>query len=378
MEKPIRVLHVIGSMNLAGAETFIMNIYRNINRERVQFDFIVHNDGEYDKEIIRLGGNIFKIASLAKSGYRKYTKDLKNILINNNYKIIHSHINESSGLVLKIAKECGIPVRISHSHSQGNHSNILYKIIKLYLKNQISKYATNFFACSYRAAKWLFRNNSDKAIIVKNGIDTKLFAFSPQQREEKRKEFNLKEDTIVLGNVGRLTNVKNQAFLIDIFEGVNKKVHDSKLIIVGEGNLEGELKNKVKKKNLEDKVIFTGSRQDVNELLNAFDVFIFPSLYEGLGIALIEAQCNGLLCIASDSVPKESKVTKNLVYISLKKDSKYWSDVILDKYNIYIRKSQEQRIKNAGYDIIEVAKQMEKFYIEKGKKYEEDFAHRNV
>lgn len=367
MEKPIRVLHVIGSMNLAGAETFIMNIYRNINREEVQFDFIVHKNGAYDGEITKLGGKIFKIESLAKCGYRKYKNELRNILINNSYKIIHSHINESSGLVLKIAKECGIPVRISHSHSQGNHSNILYKIIKIYFKKQISKYATHFFACSYGAARWLFKNNANKAIIVKNGIDTKLFAFSIQKREIKRKELNLKESTVVLGNVGRLTNVKNQTFLIDIFEEFNKKVHDSKLIIVGEGNLEQELRNKIKKKNINDKVIFTGSRQDVNEILNAFDIFVFPSLYEGLGIALIEAQCNGLLCIASTNVPSEAKVTNNLTYVSLEKNSKYWSNIILDKYNNYTRKSQVQEVKKAGYDIIEVAKQMEKFYIKEGK-----------
>ena len=356
-----------------------MNIYRKVDRKKLQFDFIVHDkENDFEKEIIKLGGKIFKIDPLAKCGFRRYAKELRNIFIKNHYKIIHSHINESSGFVLKIAKECHIPIRISHSHSQGNNSNILYKIIKFYLKKQIKKYATHFFACSNGAAKWLFGNNANKAIIVKNGIDTELFSFSKEKREKIRKKMNIEESTIILGNVGRLVSVKNQSFLIDIFNDFNKKVADSKLVIVGEGKLEGELKDRVKKNNLEDKVVFTGNRKDVNELLNAFDVFVFPSLYEGLGIALIEAQCNGLLCIVSDTIPVEAKVTNNLFYISLDKNSKYWSDTILNKYKNYSRKSQVQKVKEAGYDIVKVIRQMEEFYIKEGKENEKNFANRNV
>lgn len=367
MEKPIRVLQVIGSMNLAGAETFIMNIYRKIDRSKVQFDFIVHKDGAYDSEIKKLGGRIYKISPLSKVGYKKYIKELKEIFMNNRYKIIHSHINETSGLILKIAKKCNIPIRISHSHNTGNHSTFIYKIIKAHYRREINKYATNFFACSQEAAKWLFKKNANKAIIVKNAIDTNNFAFSVQNRKEKRKEFNIEDSTILIGNIGRITNQKNQIFLIDIFKEINRKIKDSKLMIVGEGNLEIKLKNKVKKEKIENNVIFTGSRKDINELLSAFDIFVFPSLYEGLGIALIEAQSNGLLCFTSDVVPQEAKVTDNLVFVSLKRNCKYWADLILNKYKTYNRENQVEKVKEAGYDIEQTAKQMEEFYVKEGK-----------
>ena len=224
MKETIRVLHVIGSMNLAGAETFIMNVYRNINRNNVQFDFIVHKDGEYDSEIRKMGGKIYKINPLAKSGYHKYCKQLKKIICDNNYKIIHSHINESSGLILKVAKKSNVPVRISHSHSTGNHSNLIYKILKMYLRKKISKYATHLFACSKEAAQWLFRSNANKAIIIKNGIDTTKFKYSLEDRLLKRKELELRDSTILIGNIGRITNVKNQDFLIDTIDETSLKV----------------------------------------------------------------------------------------------------------------------------------------------------------
>ena len=378
MKETIRVLHVIGSMNLAGAETFIMNVYRKINRNNVQFDFIVHKDGKYDDEIKSLGGKIYKIEPLNKCGYWKYCKQLEKIIKENDYKIIHSHINESSGLVLKIAKKCDVPVRISHSHSTGNHSNLIYKIFKIYLRGKINKYATHLFACSKEAAIWLFRKDADRAIIVKNGIDINKFTFSLNNRNEKRKEFEIQDSTILLGNIGRITHVKNQEFLIEIFEEFNKSINDSKLIIVGEGELKEKLKNITKEKNIDDKVIFTGARKDISQLINAFDIFVFPSLYEGLGIALLEAQCNGLLCFASDTVPRAAKVSQNLNFISLKKNSKFWADSIQKIYKKnFKRKDESQKLREAGYDIEEVAERLEKFYINGGKN-EKDFTDRHV
>lgn len=363
MQKPIRVLHVIGSMQRAGAETFIMNVYRNIDRTKIQFDFIVHGNGDYDSEILSLGGKIYKISSLSKVGESKYKKQIENILVNSEYKIIHSHINESSGVVLQAAKNCNIPIRIAHAHNTGNSNNILFKIYKRYLKRRIPKYATHLFACSSQAADWIF-GDSKNAKIVNNGIDTAKFKFDKLKRKEKRNEFGISEETIVIGNIGRLSKQKNQTFLIDIFKEIKKEISNVKLMIVGKGPIERKLLKKVNRNNLEKDVILTGSRSDVQEIINAFDIFVFPSLSEGLGIVLIEAQCNGMQCFAADTIPKNAKVTKNLHYIALKENAKYWSKKIIEEYNLQPKRdinATNDVIKN-GYDIKKTVDFLEVFY----------------
>ena len=366
-QNPIRVLHVIGRMKRAGAETLLMNIYRNIDRNKIQFDFIVHDNGEYDEEILKLGGKIYRIKPLSKVGEMRYKKQIEKILENGKYLIVHSHINETSGAILQVAKKCKVPVRISHAHSTGNNSNLLYKIYKIYLKKKIPKYATDFFACSNQAAKWLFGKKAKKAVIVNNGIDTKKFEFDKTKRKEKRNEFGIDNETIVIGNIGRLTKTKNQEFLIDIFKELKNKKVNSKLMIVGEGKYYDELIKRVKKYKLEEDIIFTGSRNDVQDIINVFDVFVFPSQYEGLGIVLIEAQCNGMQCFASDTVPKTAKVTENLHYISLKNNAKYWTEKIIEEYNACPKRDINaiNEVRKNGYDIKLTTKFLEDFYEKK-------------
>ena len=358
--KPIRIAQVMGKWVGGGVEAVVMNYYRNIDKKKIQFDFIFDDDSNdipYD-EIEKLGGKVILIPPYQK--VFKYHKELKRVLMSGNYKIVHSHINTLSVFSLFAAKKAGVPVRIAHSHSTTNKKEWKKNLLKLVLRPLSKKYATHYFACTEHAAKWMFGDNED-TYILNNAIDLDKFKYSKQIREEKRKE-----DTFVIGHIGRFVKQKNHEFIIDVFNEIHKENKNAVLLLVGKGPLMDEIKEKVKELKLTKNVKFLGQRSDVNELYQAFDLFLFPSLYEGLGMVAIEAQTSGLQCIASTEVPSIAKVTDNLEFLELDDTIEMWKNVILDKQNKK-RKSYVTEVKKAGYDIKTEVKKLEEKYIELSK-----------
>ena len=320
----IRVLHVIGSMNQGGAENFLINVYRNLDRTEIQFDFLVNREGFFDNEIKKMGGKIFYISALQKVGQIAYVKNLDNFFEEHKeYKIIHSHINKVSGLILERAKRAQIPVRIAHSHNSKFGKNWLIRIYKTYLGKKILKNATHFFACSEKAAKWLFKEKSKDAIIIRNAIETEKFKYSKEKRKKIRNELAIDDNCMVIGNIARFSEQKNHSFLIDIFFEYQKINPKTCLILVGEGSLKKKIQDKVNNLKLDDKVKFLGIRTDTDYLYSAFDYFLLPSLYEGLPVVLVEAQTSGLKCLTSDKVVTyEAKITDLLEFYPLTNEAK--------------------------------------------------------
>ena len=361
--KPIRVLHVVTYMGRGGLETMIMNYYRHIDRAKVQFDFLVHRDFEadYDKEILSMGGRIYHISRLVPWSI-KYRKELKKFFREHSeYKIVHVHQDCLSSVALQCAKECGVPVRIAHSHTKNQDINIKYLIKRYYMK-QIPRFATEYFACGKDAGDWMFAGHSYH--ILHNAIDASIYTYSAERAAKIRRKFCV-ENNFVIGHIGRFDTSKNQSFLIDVFYECEKLEPDVRLLLIGDGKERARIQEKVKSLGLEDKVLFTGIRSDIADLLQAIDVFVFPSLYEGLGIAAIEAQAAGAPCVLSDKVPTECKMTKNTEFLSLKESPEVWARHILDYKEVPHIDTYED-IYKAGYDIKENAIKLQEFYCHGG------------
>ena len=268
-----------------GVESVVMNYYRNIDRDKIQFHFLCDEDSTdipYD-EIEKLGGKVIVIPPYQK--LFKYQKELYKIFKENNYKIVHSHINALSVFPLRIAKKAGVPIRIAHSHSTSNKKEWKKNILKMILRPFSKLYANNYFACTEYAGKWLFGKKvveRKELNVINNAIDLKKFEFNENTREDLRKELGIKEDVLVIGHVGRFMKQKNHEFLIDVFEKAIKQDDNIYLILVGQGPLEDKIKEMAKEKGIENKILFLGQRNDVNKLYQAMDIFVLPSLYEGL------------------------------------------------------------------------------------------------
>lgn len=361
MKYPTRVLQVVTYMGRGGLETMLMNYYRHIDHSKVQFDFLTHRefDGDYDKEIKELGGNVYHLSNLnpLSIGYKTSLNDF----FGNHpeYKIVHSHLDCMAGIPLKYAKLNNVPIRIAHAHNSNQTKDLKYPL-KLFYKRNIKKNANYLFACGDEAGKWMF--NTDNFKVLNNAINAKDYTFNLNIRNDKRKEFGISDDSILVGHVGRFFPQKNHDFLIDIFNQFHKEQPNSYLMLVGEGELKVSIQDKVRTLGLEDFVIFTGLRSDVNDLLQAMDVFLFPSLYEGLPVSIIEAQAAGLPCLISDKVPIECKKTDLVYQLSLEDSVNTWADKIYELSYITRRDTYEQ-IKESGFDIIENAKWLENFYI---------------
>ena len=366
---PTRVLHVVTTMNRGGLETMLMNYYRYIDRNLVQFDFLVHRDSEsdYEQEILSLGGRIYHLPRLNPFSIH-YHKELDSFFKNHpEYQIVHVHQDCMSSIALKAAYKNHIPVRIAHSHSSSQDKNIKY-LIKRYFMRSIPQYATHLFACGEEAGNWMF--NGANYQIVKNAIDSKLFSYNKNIRNKIRKEFNFSNNQMVIGHVGRFNYPKNHEFLIEIFNEVHKIINDSKLLLVGTGVLEDEIRKKVNELSLTDDVIFFGNRNDVNDLMQAMDIFVFPSHYEGLPVTLVEAQASGLPIIKSNYVPDQCIMTPNVYTLSLSNSSKEWANKIIDIMKEYKRTDASHYIIENKYDVSANAKWLEKFYMEEIEKHE--------
>ena len=356
----IRVLHVIAGMGSGGAESMVMNWYRNINRDAVQFDFLLRStENIYAEEIERLGGRVYYTAEYPRH-YLKNKKDTISFFKEHasEYEAIHVHCNALLYVnIFEIAKKYGIKIRIIHSHSTKT-KNKLFELLHKWNKRKIHKKATHFLACSKEAGKWAF-NKRINCKIIANGIDAERFQYNSEARERTRKELNV-EDKFVIGHVGRFLDVKNHAFLLDVFERVSKKHEDAVLMLVGTGPLESEIKETVARRGLSEKVRFLGVRKDVENMYSAMDIFAFPSKYEGLGVVLIEAQTNGLYCIASETIPKESAITKHVKFLPIT-NAAVWEEEILNG-----KERQEEAWKNTvevGFDIKSSVKTLQRCYL---------------
>lgn len=367
--KKIIVAQVVGKWIGGGVESVIMNYYRHIDRDKVQFDFICDSDSTnipYE-EIESLGGRVLLVPPYQK--LPKYIKELKRIFKENNYKIVHSHINTLSVFPLYAAKKVGVPIRIAHSHSTivNNKREFKRNLIKKTLKPFSKTFSNRYFACSDLAAisqfgKKSFENN--EIIYINNAIDLEKFKYNEKIRKSKRKELKHKDNTLVIGHIGRFVETKNHTFLIDVFNEIHKKEKNSVLLLAGQGPLEEEIKNKVTSLNLDDSVMFLGQREDINELYQVFDIFLLPSLYEGLPVVGVEAQASGLLCIFSDNMTKKAKILDSTVLLPLSKDSNAWANLALNNYKDFIRKDTFDEMTKKGFNIQKEANKLEKEYIE--------------
>lgn len=366
----IRVAHIIGKWVGGGVESVVMNYYNYIDREKIQFDFICDEDSTnipYD-EIEKLGGKVILIPPYQR--IVKYHKTLKNVLKDGNYKIVHSHINTLSVFSLFAAKCAGVPVRIAHSHSTTNKKEKKKNILKQILRPFSKLFATDYMCCSEYAGRWLFGDKEyDKGnvYLLNNAIDLDKFKYDEKVRIKKREELNIEDDTLVIGHVGRFVEQKNHRFLIDIFNEVHKQNSKSVLLLAGQGPLMNEMMKKVERLGLGDSVKFLGQRHDIEQLYQAFDVFCLPSLYEGLGIVLIEAQCSGLYCVASNEVPNIVNIADIVKFCDLR-NIKEWKENILIRQDT--RKDLFKKLTECGYNIKKENKKLVLKYIEMEKRNE--------
>ena len=368
-QQPIRILQVFAGMNKGGAETMIMTYYRNIDRSKIQFDFIVHTDKEcaFDKEIEKLGGKIFRFPRYIILNHFSYQRKWKQFLLQHpEYKIIHGHFFTISAIYFQVAKRLG-ETCIAHSHISKLFNNTLIERIKFNLFIEpLRNLAHYHLACSTDAGEWMYGKSILKErtfFVMNNAIDAGKFVFDSHARDKIRDELNLK-DKFVVGHIARFTYQKNHVFLIDIFHEIIKQKPNAILLLVGDGDLKDEIIKKVERLNLQHAVLFTGVRNDIPQLLSAMDIFLFPSRYEGLGIVLIEAQTSGLKSFTSANVvPLEAKVTDLLHFVPLSEGAKAWSDQICAMGASYERCNRYDEIKENGYDILTNITWLEQFYL---------------
>lgn len=355
-------------MDRAGLETMLMNYYRHIDRSKVQFDFLTHRQGagDYDEKILAMGGKIYRAPRLYPQNYGRYFAYMQNFFKGHpEYRIIHSHIDAMSFFPLLAAKQMGLPVRIAHSHSGSLEKDFKWPI-KMMAKRLLPSVATDFFACGGNAARFLFGERiftSGKYTVVKNAVEAKRFSFSSQKRGEKRRELGV-ADSFVIGHVGRFAYPKNHEFLIEVFSEIQKEKPDSVLLLAGDGPLKEQIRRKTDGLGLTDSVRFLGVRPDVPELLQAFDVFVMPSRYEGLPLVGVEAQAADLPCFFSDAISRETQILNTCRFLSLDDPPSRWAQEICS-LNLTPRRNRENELVRSGFNIDEQAEKLEEFYVKK-------------
>lgn len=363
---PLRILHVVPNMNAGGLETLIMNIYRNIDRSQVQFDFLLHYEGEffYSKEIRELGGRIYNLSVRDDNNVIKYLRDLRRFFAEHKeYTVVHGHMVSTAVFYLYYAKKNDIPMRIIHSHNTDTNSGMKGRL-KKFLALFSTMFANTYFACGEMAGKSLFRGK--KFIIINNGIDIEKFKFDKDIRIKVREELGL-QDKNIYGHVGRFNYQKNHDFLIDIFSEIFKIDNHAVLLLIGDGELKKSILEKINKMGLSDKIIYLGVRADVNRLYQAMDCFILPSYFEGFPVVATECQAAALPMLVSDNVSKEIKIIDKIEFLGLQEASSKWAVKATEMVRLP-RIDESDKVKLRGFDIKEEAKKITRIYQRKNKK----------
>lgn len=376
MNKQNRILQIC-ALNAGGIETFVMNIYRELRKQNIIFDFVNYFDPNieqfHESEVLKYGSKIYKTGSMTYKNivYKHIHKDicLYRFIKKNKYSVVHIHASDNISLEdAFIAKIAGVKKIIVHSHNSSvNKDENLYTVKNLFQKFTRKFWrclASDYLACSNLAAQWMFGTNLNilnKVEIINNAIDVEQYKFNQIVRNDIRKKLNL-GNKFVIGHVGRFSYQKNHEFLIDIFCELNKINKNSLLLLVGKGELEDSIKEKVKKLDIQDSVIFYGLSKNCSKLMQAMDIFLLPSHFEGLPLVGIEAQAAGLKVITSSNVSKQMKITNNVEFIPLEKDAKLWAKMI-NKYSIgYNRENVADYIEKNGYGIKGVSTRMKDYY----------------
>ncbi|MDE6619061.1 MAG: glycosyltransferase family 1 protein [Lachnospiraceae bacterium] len=366
--KPVRVLNVLGTTNLGGAESRVMELYRALDRDQVQFDFLVHTDkeGQYSEEIRRLGGRIYSVPRFRVFNFLSYQSALRRFFREHSeFVAVQGHMTSTASIYLPIAKRAGVPVTIAHARSAGVDPGIkgfVTKVIRYPLKYK----ADYCFTCSAEAGeavygrKWI---EQGRVWTIPNAIDVQRFVFNPAVREEVRTELGL-ADKFIVGHVGRFGFMKNHRYLIDIFAELCKMRDDAALVLIGKGELEGEIREKVSASGLADRVLFLGNCFDVERYYQAFDYFVFPSTFEGLPGSVAEAQASGLHCLVSDKVTREAALTELVTYKSIEEPAGSWaSEIMRNSKKALLREDMRTAIAGKDFDVHRQAAKMEAFYI---------------
>jgi glycosyltransferase EpsF len=359
-----RILHITGGMDRAGAETMIMNLYRKINREQFQFDFLCFRNKKYDyeDEILSVGGEIYRIVE--NNPVKRVYKIWKFLRQHKEFKIVHSHTLFNTGLNLLVAKFAGVHVRIAHSHNTNRQSNktVTDSIYEKFSKKLIKQYATNFIACGKEAAVFLF-NTTNNVKLLYNAVDVD-YLHSVGIRDKNYIQNNFSFNGLKIIQVGRIEKVKNHKFTIELAEYMKQRGIDFKFFIVGQGSLENMLKEETQNRELNDVVEFLGVRSDILELMAGADIMIMPSLYEGFPVVLVESQAVGLPALISDTISNEVDLGLSLVhFLSLNDTYEEWANNIVSFCETYsISYTNLQILKSRGLDINDNVKVLETIY----------------
>lgn len=358
-KKPVRVLHVLGYFDFGGTESLVMNTFRHIDRSQIVFDFVVHSEkeGAFEKEAIELGATIYRVPQYKGKNHLAYKKAWRDFFDTHpDYDIIHGHVRSTANIYLAIAESYGLKT-IAHSHSISSGSGVS-GFIKNLMQKRIRKTADQFLACSTEAGRWLFGKeviDQSNFHVMNNAIEGQKYLYNEEIRNKWRNELGFDEH-LVIGHLGRFHESKNHMRLLELFHSVHERNPQAKLMLIGDGDLSQQIKEKTEELNLTDHVVFMGSRNDAHELLQAMDVFLFPSKYEGLGIAVVEAQASSLPSVIADTVPSEAVFTGLVTSLDLEEPDAVWVKQI-EKAATLERKRRVtiEDLKEAHYDIREIA-----------------------
>lgn len=371
--EPVRILHVLHSMNRGGTESMLMNYYRHVDRSKIQFDFLLGYSGksDYEDEIQQMGGRIYRISGLHVSTFIRYVRSVDDFFKRHHgsYGIVHAHVSSYGSIALYFAKKYQIPVRICHSHNASSgrgFKGYIRSLPRLFFRTQ----GTDYFSCGQKAAAWLYGTrfcSEHKIELLNNAIDAAHYTYQEETRSKIRTRLSIPENAFVVGHVGRFCVQKNHDFLLEIFSSIKTSCPEAFLLIIGDGPLRSSIESKIARLGLSDCVIMTGVVSNVPDYLQAMDVFAFPSFYEGLSVSLVEAQAAGLKIFTSTTVDPETSMTDLVSYLPLENGASAWSARILESARTYTRRNTTAEIRESGYDIKEKSGWLESFYQEKSR-----------
>lgn len=363
-----RILHLVSTLSKgSGVMSVIMNYYKNIDRNKIQFDFcyFVENKNTFEEEINGLGGKTYFFTRPGLNN--KFKKELSNIFGNtiNKYNTLHIHEVYLTSLIAPTAKKAGIKNIITHSHNTMYSDKTINSLRNRMLCLPLKRHANYYFACSIAAGEFLYGEkymSNSKVTVINNAIACEAYKFNEEKRSEIRKKYSL-EDQLVIGHVGRFNEQKNHTLLIEIFKSIKQKENNVKLVLVGDGPLFDNVKKKVDELDLVDDVVFLGRRNDIPNLLSAMDIFLLPSLFEGLPVVGVEAQVSGLPIVLSTEITREIGLV-NYKYIDLNKSTEYWADEIISIKLNEDRAESYKNIAERGFEIVKEARKLEKIYLD--------------